>query len=77
MYAQLLLLMQGLKECFETKNVAKLQGVLSAMTKEDASYHMQRCIQAGLWVPDAKAAGTGVNCNRICACVGIGWNNLI
>ncbi|CAI8029761.1 Hsp90 co-chaperone Cdc37 [Geodia barretti] len=47
----------ALKECFETKNVARLQGVLAAMPKEDAIYHMQRCIDAGLWVPDAKAAG--------------------
>ena len=38
--------------------MARLQGVLSAMSKEDASYHMQRCIDAGLWVSDAKAAGT-------------------
>jgi cell division cycle protein 37 len=47
----------SLKECFETKNVARLQGALSEMSKEDATYHMQRCINAGLWVPDAKAAG--------------------
>ena len=37
--------------------MARLQGVLADMSKEDASYHMQRCIDAGLWVPDAKAAG--------------------
>ena len=61
--------MQSLKECFETKNIPKLQTALSEMTKEDASYHMQRCIQAGLWVPDAKAAGK-VTCN-VCHLAGV------
>ena len=42
--------------------MARLQGALSEMTKEDASYHMQRCIEAGLWVPDAKAAGKPRHC---------------
>ena len=40
--------------------MARLQGVLAAMPKEDAIYHMQRCIDAGLWVPDAKAAGANI-----------------
>ena len=25
------------------------------MKKEDAEYHMDRCVKSGLWVPDAKA----------------------
>ena len=49
--------LQALKACFETKNIPKLQETLSQMSKEDASYHMNRCIAAGLWVSDAKAAG--------------------
>ena len=24
------------------------------MKKEDAEYHMDRCVKSGLWVPDAK-----------------------
>ena len=36
------------------------------MPKEEAQYHMQRCIDSGLWVPDAKAAGER---ERICDCV--------
>ena len=48
---------QELKECFESKSVAKLQEVLSDMPKEVATYHMKRCVDSGLWVPDAKAAG--------------------
>ena len=48
---------QELKECFETKSVALLQTVLAKLPKEEAAYHMKRCIDSGLWVPDAKAAG--------------------
>lgn len=46
-----------LQECFENKDVAKLQRVVSAMDKEEASYHMKRCVDSGLWVADAKSAG--------------------
>ena len=48
---------QALKECFETKNVAMLQKVLSELPQEEAAYHMKRCVDSGLWVTDAKAAG--------------------
>ena len=53
----LISMLQPLRQCFETKNVATLQHVLSQMSKEEATYHMQRCIDSGLWVSDAKAAG--------------------
>ena len=33
-----------------------LQDVLSAMPEEEAKYHLKRCIDSGLWVPDAKKA---------------------
>ena len=49
--------MQALKECFETKNVAMLQKVLSELPQDQAAYHMDRCVKSGLWVSDAKAAG--------------------
>ena len=48
---------QALRECFETKNVALLQTVLSDLPQDLAAYHMDRCIKSGLWVSDAKAAG--------------------
>ena len=50
---------QELKECFESKSIPKLQEVLYKMSKEDAAYHMKRCVDSGLWVSDAKAAGKG------------------
>lgn len=43
-----------LKQCFETQDIAKLQEVLTAMDAKDAKYHLERCIDSGLWVPDAK-----------------------
>ena len=46
-----------LRECFETRNIPKLQQVLKQMSKEEAAYHMKRCVDSGLWVADAKAAG--------------------
>lgn len=43
-----------LKQCFESQNIELLQETLSKMSEEDAKYHMKRCIDSGLWVPDAK-----------------------
>lgn len=31
-----------------------MQETLSKMSEEDAKYHMKRCVDSGLWVPDAK-----------------------
>lgn len=46
---------ESLQQCFETQNIEMLQETLLSMSKEDAEYHMDRCIKSGLWVPDAKA----------------------
>lgn len=43
-----------LKECFEKQDIGKLQEVLSAMDEADARRHLKRCVDSGLWVPDAK-----------------------
>ena len=45
-----------LQECFDTKDIQKLQDTLTSMPEEEAKYHLKRCIDSGLWVPDAKAA---------------------
>lgn len=49
-----------LKTCFESQNIELLQEALLKMSKEDAEYHMDRCVKSGLWVPDAnkKAASS-------------------
>ncbi|XP_060518256.1 hsp90 co-chaperone Cdc37 [Cylas formicarius] len=43
-----------LQKCFESQDIALLQETISALDKEEAKYHMQRCIDSGLWIPDAK-----------------------
>lgn len=48
-----------LKECFETQDIAKLQEVISKMNEEDAKYHLKRCVDSGLWVPDAQSKDKG------------------
>ena len=46
---------EELKECFEKQDIKKLQDVLTAMDEKDARHHLKRCIDSGLWVPDAKS----------------------
>lgn len=48
-----------LKECFEGKDIGKLQEVILKMPKEEAEHHMKRCVDSGLWVPNAQEK-TGV-----------------
>lgn len=42
-----------LKDCFEKKNISMLQDAVLKLSKEDAEYHIQRCVDSGLWVPNA------------------------
>lgn len=42
-----------LQECFEKKDVAMLQDAVTKIPKEEAEYHIKRCIDSGLWVPGA------------------------
>ena len=44
-------LLQELQECFEAKDIPMLQQVVAAMPKEEAEYHIKRCVDSGLWVP--------------------------
>ena len=45
-----------MQECFESQDIAKLQDTIAAMEEKDAAYHLKRCVDSGLWVPDAKKA---------------------
>lgn len=45
-----------LRECFDSRDTQKLKDVLNQMDMTEATYHMKRCIDSGLWVPDAKGA---------------------
>lgn len=46
-----------LKKCFESQDIELLKDTISKMPEEDAKYHMKRCVDSGLWVPDAKKDG--------------------
>jgi len=46
---------QILQECFEKKDVAMLQEAVTKIPKEEAEYHIKRCIDSGLWVPGGSA----------------------
>ncbi|XP_028678861.2 hsp90 co-chaperone Cdc37 [Erpetoichthys calabaricus] len=45
---------EEMKKCFDSKDIQMLQDVISKMDPTVAKYHMQRCIDSGLWVPDKK-----------------------
>ncbi|XP_033615656.1 hsp90 co-chaperone Cdc37 isoform X1 [Fukomys damarensis] len=47
---------EELQKCFDVKDVQMLQDAVSKMDPADAKYHMQRCIDSGLWVPNSKAS---------------------
>lgn len=47
-----------MQKCFEVQDIPLLQSAIAKMPEEEARYHMKRCIDSGLWVPDAKAKET-------------------
>lgn len=50
----------ALKKCFELQDTAMLQEAIASLSPEEATYHMKRCVDSGLWVPEAKkSAGEG------------------
>lgn len=46
---------EPLQKCFETQDHALLQETLAVMPRKEAFYHMKRCVDSGLWLPDAIA----------------------
>lgn len=48
--------LQILQQCFEKKDIQMLQDAITKLPKEEAEYHIKRCVDSGLWVPDAKDA---------------------
>ncbi|XP_011503503.1 PREDICTED: hsp90 co-chaperone Cdc37 [Ceratosolen solmsi marchali] len=45
---------EPLQKCFEAQDIPLLQETIAVMPEEEARYHIKRCIDSGLWVPDAK-----------------------
>jgi len=52
---------ESLQKCFESRDVALLQETIGQLDEKDARYHMKRCVDSGLWVPDAKYLQTAEN----------------
>lgn len=48
-----------LKNCFDMQDIAMLQKAISEMPEDEARYHMKRCVDSGLWVPEANKAEKG------------------
>ncbi len=56
LHACSLIWFQELQDCFESKDTEMLQTVLLAMDRDEAEKQLKRCIDSGLWVPNAKDA---------------------
>ncbi|XP_013879902.1 hsp90 co-chaperone Cdc37 [Austrofundulus limnaeus] len=46
-----------MQKCFDEKDIQMLQEVITKMDPTEAKLHMKRCIDSGLWVPNAKTDG--------------------
>lgn len=44
-----------MQKCFDDKDIQMLQEAISKMDPTEAKQHMKRCIDSGLWVPNARA----------------------
>ncbi|XP_055310938.1 hsp90 co-chaperone Cdc37 [Sitodiplosis mosellana] len=44
---------EALQKCFESRDIALLQETISKMPEDEAKHHLKRCVDSGLWVPDA------------------------
>jgi len=43
---------EELKSCFESRDIKLLQDTIAKMPEQEAVYHMKRCVDSGLWIPD-------------------------
>lgn len=46
---------EALQQCFTSRDTQLLQETIAKMPEEEAKYHMKRCVDSGMWVPDARA----------------------
>uniref|UniRef100_A0A7S1QM02 Hsp90 chaperone protein kinase-targeting subunit n=1 Tax=Alexandrium catenella TaxID=2925 RepID=A0A7S1QM02_ALECA len=44
-----------MREAFEAKDTQRLQAAIEALPEEEARYHLKRCEDSGLWVPNPDA----------------------
>jgi len=43
---------EELRKCFDAQDIPLLQEAIAKMPEDQAKYHMKRCIDSGLWIPD-------------------------
>uniref|UniRef100_A0A0A9YDS2 Hsp90 co-chaperone Cdc37 n=1 Tax=Lygus hesperus TaxID=30085 RepID=A0A0A9YDS2_LYGHE len=43
---------KALQDCFEKQDIPMLQEVIANMPQDEAAFHMKRCVDSGLWLPD-------------------------
>ena len=43
---------QELKTCFEKQDIPLLQETIAKLPPDIATYHMKRCVDSGLWLPE-------------------------
>ncbi|KAM7355446.1 cell division cycle protein 37 [Cochliomyia hominivorax] len=53
-----------LKKCFESRDTELLQKTIAEMPVEEAKYHMKRCVDSGLWVPNAADLNDGTEAEK-------------
>ncbi|ESP04472.1 hypothetical protein LOTGIDRAFT_223843 [Lottia gigantea] len=44
---------QRIRECFENQDLGMLKERILELSQEQAEYHIKRCVDSGLWVPNA------------------------
>uniref|UniRef100_A0A646QEX0 Hsp90 co-chaperone Cdc37 n=1 Tax=Hemiscolopendra marginata TaxID=943146 RepID=A0A646QEX0_9MYRI len=42
-----------MQKCFEERDIAMLQKIIAELPEDQARYHMKRCVDSGLWIPEA------------------------
>ncbi|XP_030001772.1 hsp90 co-chaperone Cdc37-like isoform X1 [Sphaeramia orbicularis] len=47
---------KDIQRSFDEKNIEMLQEAMSRLDPEEGKYHLKRCIDSGLWVPDSGEA---------------------
>lgn len=54
-----------IQDCFDSKDIQLLQDTLTSLPEEEARYHLKRCIDSGLWVPDARKEAEGAEAAKL------------
>lgn len=47
---------KDMQDAFQNQNIEKLQAAIKSLPTDQASYHLKRCVDSGLWVPNDPSA---------------------